>query len=414
MPRGGPAAISQQRPAGRRLPRQPRGIGDPPACTDAGLDSTPVTIAVRPISADTHLAFVEEQPSVSFLQTPAWAGVKAEWHCESVGWFDNGDLVGTALVLYRQVPKVKRFLAYIPEGPVLPWDRAVTDLAAWLQPLLDHTKTKGAFALKMGPAVATRRWRAETVKAAIADDEVTRLGDVPADDEMATGLALQEAFKKTGWHQDASGGAGFGDVQPRYVYQLPLAGRTEDEVFAGFNQLWRRNVRKAEKSGVEVVAGTRDDLALFHPVYVETGERDGFTPRGLSYFQRMWDAMNAEDPQRLRLYLARHEGEVVAATTLVTVGDHAWYSYGASTTASRNVRPSNAVQWRMITDSMASGCSVYDLRGISDNLTAGDHLLGLVQFKVGTGGYAQEYVGEWDHVLRPMWNKAYDVYRSRR
>ena len=39
----------------------------------------------------------------------------------------------------------------------------------------------------------------------------------------------------------------------------------------------------------------------------------------------------------------------------------------------------------MITDSMASGCSVYDLRGISDNLTAGDHLLGLVQFKVGTG-----------------------------
>ena len=72
-----------------------------------------------------------------------------------------------------------RFLAYIPEGPVLPWDRAVTDLAAWLQPLLDHTKTKGAFALKMGPAVATRRWRAETVKAAIADDEVTRLGDVP-------------------------------------------------------------------------------------------------------------------------------------------------------------------------------------------------------------------------------------------
>jgi len=124
--------------------------------------------------------------------------------------------------------------------------------------------------------------------------------------------------------------------------------------------------------------------------------------------------MNAEDPQRLRLYLARHEGEVVAATTLVTVGDHAWYSYGASTTASRNVRPSNAIQWRMITDSMASGCAVYDLRGISDNLTAGDHLLGLVQFKVGTGGYAQEYAGEWDHVLRPMWNKAYDAYRKRR
>ncbi|MEZ5184568.1 MAG: peptidoglycan bridge formation glycyltransferase FemA/FemB family protein [Candidatus Nanopelagicales bacterium] len=373
-----------------------------------------MTIAVRPISAETHLAFVREQPSVSFLQTPAWAGVKAEWDSQSVGWYDSGRLVGAALVLYRQVPRVKRFLAYIPEGPVLPWDAAAADLPAWLGPLLEHVKGRGAFALKMGPAVATRRWHAETVKKAIADDSVNRLAGVEADESLTTGLALQAALPKAGWHQDTSGGAGFGDVQPRFVYQLPLAGRSEEDVFAGFNQLWRRNVRKAEKSGVEVTAGTREDLALFHPVYVETGARDGFTPRGLSYFQRMWDAMNAEDPHRLRLYLARHEGEVVAATTLVTVGDHAWYSYGASTTASRNVRPSNAVQWRMITDSMDSGCSVYDLRGISDNLTAGDHLLGLVQFKVGTGGYAQEYVGEWDYVLRPFWNKAYEAYRKRR
>lgn len=384
------------------------------ATRPAAIDSVLVTIAVRPISAETHLAFVRTQPSVSFLQTPAWAGVKAEWDTESVGWFEADELVGAALVLYRQVPRVKRFLAYIPEGPVLPWERVTGDLDTWLKPLLDHAKAKGAFALKMGPALATRRWHADTVKRAIADDSVNRLGEVPPDEQNATGVALHEALSTGGWQQDAGGGAGFGDVQPRFVYQLPLAGRTEEDVFAGFNQLWRRNVRKAEKSGVEVVAGGREDLARFHPVYVETAERDGFTPRGLSYFERMWDAMNAEDPQRLRLYLALHEEEVVAATTLVTVGDHAWYSYGASTTASRNVRPSNAVQWRMITDSMASGCSVYDLRGISDNLTAGDHLLGLVQFKVGTGGYALEYVGEWDHVLRPMWNKAYDLYRQRR
>ena len=372
-----------------------------------------MTISVRPITAQTHLEFVREQPSVSFLQTPAWAQVKAEWESESLGWFDDDRLVGAALVLYRQVPKVKRYLAYIPEGPHLPWDRVVDQTRVWLDPLLQHVKSKGAFALKMGPAVATRRWHAQTVKAAIADDSVTRLADVPADEESQTGVRLQQALRDSGWVQESGGGAGFGDVQPRYVYQLPLSGRTEDDVFSGFNQLWRRNIRKADKANVEVVKGDRDDLALFHPVYVETAARDGFTPRGLSYFQRMWDALNAEDPDRLSLYLAKHDGEVVAATTLVTVGDHAWYSYGASTTASRDVRPSNAIQWRMITDSLGAGCSVYDLRGISDNLTAGDPLLGLVQFKVGTGGFALEYVGEWDYVLRPLWNKAYEIYRSR-
>ena len=67
----------------------------------------------------------------------------------------------------------------------------------------------------------------------------------------------------------------------------------------------------------------------------------------------------------------------------------------------------------MITDSMASGCSVYDLRGISDNLTAGDHLLGLVQFRWHRG-YAQEYVGEWDHVLRTHVEQGLRRDRSRR
>ncbi len=76
----------------------------------------------------------------------------------------------------------------------------------------------------------------------------------------------------------------FGDVQPRYVYQAPAGGeRTEDEVFAGFGQLWRRNVRKAEKSGVEVVAGTRDDPGPFPPLSTSRPvSATEFTPRGLS------------------------------------------------------------------------------------------------------------------------------------
>ena len=58
---------------------------------------------------------------MSFLQTPAWAQVKNEWRGESIGWFDGSTLVGAALVLYRQLPKVKRYLAYLPEGPDIDW-----------------------------------------------------------------------------------------------------------------------------------------------------------------------------------------------------------------------------------------------------------------------------------------------------
>lgn len=385
-----------------------------------------MTLSVRPISPAEHLEFLNGPGAAagsSFLQVPSWAGVKAEWDSTDLGWFlPNGELVGTALVLLRQVPKLPRYLAYLPEGPNIDWfgENPKTEgytLADWLDPMLAHLKSAGAFAVKMGPQVAVRRWSATTLKDAIASADETgvrRLKDVTADDTDGRAGALVDRLQVMGWTQRVDEGAGFGDVQPRYVFQVPLAGRSEEDLLTGFNQLWRRNIKKAEKSGVVVESAGRDGLAEFHPVYVETAARDGFTPRGLAYFERMWDAMAAEDPERIRCYLARHEGRVLAATTLVKVGRHAWYSYGASSNEGREFRPSNAIQWQMIRDSLAEGCSVYDLRGISDTLDPKDPLFGLIQFKLGTGGHALEYVGEWDFALRPVMNKAFEAYMKRR
>jgi len=376
-------------------------------------------LTVRRITADEHLAYVRERSdrsSISFLQVPSWAAAKAEWSHASLGWFDDDVMVGAGLVLLRQVPRVKRYLAYLPEGPDIDWTGARTgrDLADWLDPLADVLRAMGAFAVKLGPVAVVRRWHADTLKDAIAVGTARRLRDVEPDESFPEALAVADRLRDLGWSQKADTGAGFGDVQPRYVFQVPLAGRTEADLLAGFNQLWRRNIKKAEKAGVEVVVGTCDDLPAFHQVYVETAERDRFTPRGLAYFQRMYRAMKAEDENRIRLYLARHEGRVLAATTMVRVGTHSWYSYGASSNEGRDVRPSNAIQWAMIRDSLAAGCELYDMRGISDTLDPEDHLFGLIQFKLGTGGHAQEYLGEWDLRLRPLMSRAVDAYLSRR
>jgi len=371
-----------------------------------------MSLTVRAITPDEHLAFIAGRPSASFLQCPAWAQVKPEWGSESLGWIDgDGKVVGAGLVLYRQVPRVPRYLAYLPEGPVIDW--AAADLGAWLRPLLEHLKARKAFGVKMGPPVVTRRWSAETVKTAVAGGQATRLSDLPPNHHHAGGLAVAEQLQHLGWRPPQQG-KGFATGQPQYVFQLPLAGRTVDDVFAGFNQLWRRNVRKADKAGVEVTVGTLDDLSAFHALYRETAERDGFTPRPLSYFQTMFRAMTAEDPDRIRLYLARHEGDLLAATIWVRVGTHAWYSYGASANVKRDVRPSNAIQWRMIQDAHAAGATVYDLRGITDTLDPDDPLFGLIQFKLGTGGEAVEYLGEWDHAINPVLFKAFRLYLSRR
>ena len=377
-----------------------------------------MTLAVRPITRAAHQAWIDQQSSVSFLQLPAWGDVKVGWRPESLGWFNGSELVGTGLVLYRPVPKLpQRSLAYLPEGPNIDWrgellpNHALTD---WLQPMLDHCRAQGAFAVKMGPPVAQRRWHAATVKRALAErPDLARIGQIHADWHSSKATRVMDTLRMMGWSTEASSGAGFGDVQPRYVFQVPLADRTVDDLFAGFNQEWRRNIRKAQKAGVVVRAGGFADLPAFHEVYVETAGRDRFTPRALEYFRRMWVALNADHPETMSLWLAEIDGRCAAAAIMVTVGDHAWYSYGASSTADRDARPSNAVQWAMMQAAQARGCRIYDLRGISDTLDSDNHLFGLLRFKLGTGGEVQEYVGEWDKVLRPMWARAYALYRAR-
>lgn len=366
-------------------------------------------LTVHPITREQHEQWAAHR-TCSFLQLPGWADVKREWTHESLGWFEGDAMVGAGLVLYRWIPKLKKALAYLPEGPDVDWmsGRPVDD---YLQPLLEHVRGTGAFSLKIGVNVVSRTWNNDALKGAVGPG--VRLRDVEPTSVDANALGIREWLLATGWQQRAAA-TGFGDVQPRYVFQVELTGQTPATLLTGMNQLWRRNLKKAEKSGVSVRLGDRDDLARFHDVYVETARRDHFTPRPLSYFERMWDALSKGD--HIRLYLAEIGGapRPAAAAIWVRVGGHAWYSYGASTTADRDARPSNAMQWRMMTDALEAGASVYDLRGISDTLDEEDPLFGLIRFKLGTGGQAVEFVGEFDYPIQPMLARMFDLYLKRK
>ncbi|HYO40596.1 MAG TPA: peptidoglycan bridge formation glycyltransferase FemA/FemB family protein [Nocardioidaceae bacterium] len=398
---------------------------------------SPAAWTVRTISDEQHQEHLRlltsAGGSASFLQTPAWGRVKNEWRRESIGWYDatagpaagaaagpgsgdEGRLGGVALVLYRKLPRVQRYLAYLPEGPVLDWGSE--DLRAWLNPMVRHLRKAGAFGIRMGPPVVTRRWDAAAVKRGLADPAVHRLGGVPPTERSQAGARVVSQLQELGWRPQSVEG-GFAAGQPQLNFQVPLrhpdgTPRTEADLLAGMNQQWRRNIKKADRSGVQVTVGSPADLPAFHDLYAHTAERDHFTPRPLGYFSTMFTALLAEDPNRIRLYLARHDGDLVAATVGVRVGGHTWYSYGASSTAKREVRGSNAVQWAMVRDALAGGGDVYDLRGITDTLDPEDPHVGLIQFKVGTGGEAVEYAGEWDLPVNPLLYRAFSVYLQRR
>src|SRR5690606_10973745 len=137
-------------------------------------------------------------------------------------------------------------------------------------------------------------------KAGIADDAVRRLGELPPTERSQTGARVVSQLRELGWRPQAVEG-GFAAGQPQFYFVVPLTdadgtARTEEQVLKGMNQQWRRNIKKADKAGVEVTAydgdavstsstnqGSSTDqgdvLAAFHALYVHTAQRDGFTPR---------------------------------------------------------------------------------------------------------------------------------------
>jgi lipid II:glycine glycyltransferase (peptidoglycan interpeptide bridge formation enzyme) len=374
-------------------------------------------LKVKLISKAEYLPFIKQQALGNFMQYPSWAEVKTEWGHDLLGWFSqDNQLVGCALVLYRKTPYLNRYLAYIPRGPIIDWDSR--DLKQWFLPLFSYLKGKKVFSVKMDPPVLQAKWGTAGIKTyleVIRDQGLKgkQLRDLPPDANFAGATQVQGQLNSVGW-QKKPGDAGFSAVQPEYVYRLPLEGRSLDEVFAGFHTNWRRNVRKAERLGVKVRVGEEKDLPAFYELLKVTSDRDDFRVRNFSYFETMYKALQAEDPNRIRLYLAEDEEDLLAATLAVNSNSHTWYLYGASSNEKREKAPNHAIQWLMIQDAHTTGAHTYDFRGISATLDEEDHLFGLLRFKLGFGGEACEMIGAWDYPLQPLLHWAFELYMKRR
>jgi lipid II:glycine glycyltransferase (peptidoglycan interpeptide bridge formation enzyme) len=389
----------------------------------APVPGAPAALAVRPIAEAAHLAFLlaaTDREGVSFLQSPAWGRVKTAWRPCSLGWFDGERLVGTALVLLRDLSRLPflglggRSFAYLPEGPTVDWFGDGRRAADWLDPLVAHLRAAGVFSIKLGPKVIGRSWDAAAVRAGMADPAIGSFADLPATSTAPQSRRLVEELHALGWRRRAGDEQGIADIQPRHFVRVPLVGRDEATVFAGLSPQWRRNVRIAERSGVRVWRAPAVELAAFHAMHLETARRDRFLPRPLGYFERMFRELLAADPDGVRLYLAGADGVPAAGAAMIRFGRHAWFGHGASTTERRELRASNALQWRMMRDCIADGMDVYDLRGAGETLDPGHPLYGLLRFKAGTGGELVEYPGEYDLVLNRPLDRALRIYLRHR
>ena len=164
---------------------------------------------------------------------------------------------------------------------------------------------------------------------------------------------------------------------------------------------WRYNARLALKKGVAVRRAAAAEAPVFYELLKETAVRDGIAIHPLAYYQALL-AGGSSPGIDARLYLAEHEGDMLAGIVTLFRGREAVYLYGASSGKKRSLMAPYALQLKAMEDAKAAGCAVYDLFGIPPNADPSHPMAGLFLFKTGFGGRIIHRPGSWDFPCRPL------------
>jgi|SRR5579872_38801 len=276
----------------------------------------------------------------SLLQTSAWGQVQgyAGWTPEQVR-LPGG---GRALVLVRNVPRFT--FGYVPRGPV-PADRAaIIELIEWAH-----------------------------------GQKLARLRLEPDAD-----VGFGEVLRSLGFRPRP----GASPQQPRHTSIVRL-GADEEWLLASFKPKTRYNIRLALKRGVTVDAD--GDAAELVRQSAATEARQGIRLPGRDYYSRLLELL-----PWARVYVARHEGEPLAAILVARHSARAYYLFGGSSGRRRELMPMYAVQWEAMRRAAADGLAEYDLWGVPPPDEPDHPWQGLMQFKAGFNGELVEYCGPWE------------------
>ncbi|PLX27626.1 hypothetical protein C0583_00090 [Candidatus Parcubacteria bacterium] len=176
--------------------------------------------------------------------------------------------------------------------------------------------------------------------------------------------------------------------------------RPEEDVLKSFHQKTRYNIRLADKKGVQVRVGTKNDFEDFLSVMTETSGRDGFRLHAKEYYMKQLEIPFVE------LIVATYEGKIIAGNIVSFFGDMASYIHGSSSNEYRYVMAPFAIQWYSMKLAKEKGMKYYDLNGI------GDKWPGVTRFKRGFKGEEIEYPGCFDVIFNKGCYNRYQMLRK--
>lgn len=319
-------------------------------------------------------------PDAHILQTASWGALKASFGWDPVRLVVDAPGAGPvgAQILFRRLPFGLQ-MGYLAKGPLGELGDLPLESPAWdglWQEVDALCRRRRAVFLKVEPDL----WRIEA-------------------DEPLPPPGLRSSGQS---------------IQPHRTILVDLTS-SEEQLLARMKQKTRYNIRLAQKRCVLVHPSS--DLGVFYRLMTTTGDRDEFGVHSESYYRRAYELFHPHS--QCELLMASYEEQPLAALMVFMHGQRAWYFYGASGDAHRELMPTYLLQWEAMRWARGHGCTQYDLWGVPDaseetleaNFTSrSDNLWGVYRFKRGFGGQVRRALGPWDRVYRPAWYRFYQAY----
>ena len=371
------------------------------------------------ISKEEFTSFANTVSHRSFIQSAEMADLleKRGNTVQFIAWKQE-DQVQVAAILYS-LPMTGGLHMEINSGPLYQEEAMLEPFYAALK---DYAKENGAIELVIKPY--------DTYQTFDSDGN-------PTSEEQTH---FMDTLKKLGYQHDGLT-TGYPGGEPVWHYLKNVNGVDSKSLLKSFNKNCSRNITTALNYDISIRNITREEIPQFKQIIEETGKRQGFEDKSLSYYYDLYDSFgsNAEfvvaeinstaalahldqkisllnpsakqyeqqlqklEKQKniVRETLAGKDSETVplACALIIYTPSEVTYLFGGSYTKYQKFSAAFLIQYHAMNRALEKGVTLYNFLGIQGIFDGSD---GVLRFKQNFNGYIVRKMGTFRYYPSPL------------
>ena len=397
---------------------------------------------IKEIDDETLDNFVLNSNKPHFMQTSAWGDVSKTrgYIPHKLGLYKENGLVGTALLLEKKIGFYSTY--YCPRGIICDYDD-LDLLKEIISILKDYVKKHNGLYFKINPDIIIAK----------LDDEANRK-------QTFDSIKLIDFFKENGGNFRGFTTKFAESSAPRFTFRVDVD-KSEEDIFNALHNTTKKILKDKNPYEVEITKNNSNALEDFYDVMKQTSIRKKMFIESFDYFKNFYELLHNKneadiyvasintnrlkeifkeklvsvdkeieevnkrpdgqkkvnklkdlDQKRNKVLKLKKEVDelkkerfVLSSIITAKFGDKVWTIHGGNSDELLFLNVNYELYFHILLDSKKQGYKQVDFYGSEGKVDPSSQIYGIYLFKLRFGGDFDEFVGEFDFVVRPLANK---------